>query len=86
MYPDILACQKLGTVPDDQVPKKSVNITYSPESVDLPSGCPDDIDMGDGHKFSFAATCGDVSKARPLVLALASFAALVLVVAVIRRG
>jgi hypothetical protein len=86
MYPGILACQKLGDVPNDQVPKKTVNVTYSPESVDLPSGCPDDIDMGGGNKFSYATTCSNVSKAKPLILALASFAALTLVIAVIRRG
>lgn len=86
MYPDILACQKMGDVPDDKVPKKTVNVEYSPESVDLPVGCPADLQLPHGQVLSYASSCQAATSARPFVIALASLSALLLVVAVVRRG
>lgn len=86
MYPGILACQKLGDAPNDQVPKKTVNVEYSPESVDLPVGCPADVPLTHGQVLSYASSCQAASSARPFVLALASISALLMVVAVVRRG
>lgn len=86
MYPNILACQKLGDVPNDQVPKKTVNVDYSPESVDLPVGCPADLQLPHGQVLSYASSCQAATSARPFVIALASLSALLLVVAVVRRG
>jgi len=84
--PERLGCIKLGEAPSDEVPKSTQNVTFSAESVDLPSGCPAPLDIGHGRSLSYASACEAAETARPFVVALASLSALLLVAATVRRG
>ena len=82
-FPDTLGCAKMGDVPSDTVPKKTSTVTFSAESVGLPSGCPADRVIS-GKTFSYAAMCDAASNARPWVLVGAVFSSLMLVLMAVR--
>jgi len=74
--PKAIGCMDAGDPPDGDVPKSSVTVSYTPESVDLPSGCPADIDLGDGHVLSYGRICDSMTAIRPFVIACALLLAL----------
>ncbi len=82
--PDRLGCIKLGKPPDDQVPTKSSEISYSAESVGLPSGCPSPKTIA-GKSFSYEPICETATNARPWVIVGAVFSALMLMLAGVRQ-
>jgi len=85
-HPEISACQPLGNAPDDQVPKQTIDVTYSPEDIGLPSTCPAPIPMGSHGMLSFEPACDAAVKIKPLVVALGAFVALLIMNAAIRRA
>ena len=82
--PDRIGCLKLGSTPTDVVPTKSPNITFSAESVGLPSGCPADQVIA-GKAYSFGPICDAATNARPWVIVGAIFSALMLMLAGVRQ-
>lgn len=89
-YPDILACAKpeLDT-PDEQIPKRDISLTYSPENVLGGGGCPADKVMTVGGQqitvWDWQARCADiVNWVKPVVLALAAFISMAILVPSLR--
>lgn len=82
--PDRIGCLKLGETPTDVVPTKSPNITFSAESVGLPSACPADQVIA-GKAYSFGPICDAATNARPWVIVGAIFSALMLMLAGVRQ-
>lgn len=70
LYPDILACAKIGDPPEDEIPTDTRNVDF--EEVDLggASGCPAAIDLGDGKSFSYQPLCDQLTMVRPLIIAV----------------
>lgn len=83
-YPEISACQVLGTAPGDEVPREDVELEYAAEGFGLPSGCPPDVPLYKGSVFSFGPLCEKAPVIRPVVVALAGFVALGICVAALR--
>lgn len=84
LYPDALACAKLGEVKDSAIAPIIKNVDISPEDVALPSGCPADLALPGGRVVSYASACDAAQKMRPLVIAAGVFSALLIAVAAIR--
>ena len=82
--PDRLGCMKLGSTPTDTVPTKAPNISYTAESVGLPSGCPADQVIS-GKAYSFGPICAAATDARPWVIVGAIFSSLMLMLAGVRQ-
>lgn len=82
--PDRIGCLKLGATPTDVVPTKTPNITFSAESVGLPSACPADQVIA-GKAYSFGPICDAATNARPWVIVGAIFSALMLMLAGVRQ-
>lgn len=84
LYPDSLACQKVGDPPKDEIPKATQTVTVSPEAVNLPEGCPADIPLPGGKVLSYATACDAAQKIRPVVIAAGVLAGLLIAVAALR--
>lgn len=84
LYPDALACAKLGEVKDSAITPIIKNVDISPEDVALPSGCPSDLALPGGRVISYASACDAAQKMRPLVIAAGVLSALLIAVAAIR--
>lgn len=84
LYPDSLACQKVGDPPRDEIPKTTQTVTVSPEAVNLPEGCPADIPLPGGKVLSYATACDAAQKIRPVVIAAGVLAGLLIAVAALR--
>ena len=84
LYPDALACAKLGEAKDSVITPIIKNVDISPENVALPSGCPADLALPGGRVVSYASACDAAQKMRPLVIAAGVFSALLIAVAAIR--
>lgn len=84
LYPDSLACQKVGDPPKDEIPKTTQTVTVSPEAVNLPEGCPADISLPGGNVLSYATACDAAQKIRPVVIAAGVLAGLLIAVAALR--
>jgi hypothetical protein len=83
LYPDILACAKLGEAPDDVVPTATREVDFEP--VDLgSSGCPGPIDLGDGQTFSYEPLCDNLQMVRPLIIAVGFVMAALIIVNALR--
>jgi len=85
--PESLACKKFEfDTPDGDIPKSEKNITYQAEDLGLGGGaCPADkmleiTGIGSVKAFDWATSCGYItSYVRPMVLALAAFAAMMII-------
>lgn len=77
LYPDILACQKLDTPNSDELGKKEVQITLTPDSGWGGGGsCPAPRHLnGANVDFEFTMFCNFMTGIRPVVLAMAWLAA-----------
>jgi len=83
LYPDILACAKLGEAPDEVVPTSTREVDF--EAVDLgSSGCPGPIDLGDGKTFSYEPLCDNLETVRPLIIAVGFVMAALIIVNALR--
>jgi hypothetical protein len=82
--PERLGCVKLGELPTDEVPKTTRTISYTAEALGLPAGCPNPIPLAQGHQLSYQATCDAFTTARPVVLVVAAFSAMLIVVFALR--
>ena len=86
LFPDISACQPLGTPPDaPTLPSSSATVTLSPVSVGGPSNpvCPSPLSVdvfGQTLTFSYDPMCRFASALKPLVLALCGLGAALIVV------
>lgn len=85
LYPDSLACQKVGDPPNDEIPKTDRTVSVAQESVSLPEGCPADIPLPGGNVLSYASACDAAQKIRPVVIAAGVLSALLIAVAALRR-
>lgn len=85
-FPDSLGCAKLGEAPTDEVPRAQRDVSWVAESLGLPSGCPADVPIIDGHAFSYQAACDGLVSVRPLIVALGAFAAATIIVFALRGG
>jgi hypothetical protein len=79
----VLGCVQLGSPEASSVPTASKSIAFSAESVDLPSVCPSPISMGKFGELSFEPACTNAGYMRPLILAGASFLALMICVSAV---
>lgn len=84
LYPDSLACQKVGDPPKDEIPKIDRTVSVAHESVGLPEGCPADIPLPGGNVLSYASACDAAQKIRPVVIAAGVLSALLIAVAALR--
>lgn len=85
--PDTLGCTELGEIPKDEIPKTTKNVTYTEEDVGLGSGaCPPGVNLGPGRVLSFGPICEKLLLARPMILAMAAFTALLIVMGVRSEG
>lgn len=82
--PDSVGCQELGEAPDDEVPRAERQVDYQAEAVNLPAGCPPDVQAGD-YTLSYRHACEFALDIKPAVLAAAAFAAVLMVVMALRR-
>ena len=83
-----MGCVDLGTAPTDQVPKKNSVLTYSEESVGLPSGCPAPEIVtisGTQRSISYQTVCDAAILMAPWVKAAGAMAALMMVLAALRQ-
>ncbi|RUP27719.1 MAG: hypothetical protein EKK45_13675 [Curvibacter sp.] len=76
----VLGCTQLGTPEAASMPTASKSITFTAESVSLPSGCPAPISLGRYGQISFDSACSNANTMRPFVLAFAAFSALMICV------
>lgn len=83
-FPDTVGCAAVGTAPSDQVPKKANTLTFSEESVSLPSACPQPSVIN-GKAFSWQPVCDAATSARPWVLIGAAFTALSMCLVALQR-
>lgn len=86
LYPDSLACQKVGDPPKDEIPKTDRTVSVAQESVSLPEGCPADIPLPGGKVLSYASACDAAQKIRPVVIAAGVLSALLIAVAALRSS
>lgn len=86
LYPDSLACQKVGDPPNDEIPKTDRTVSVAQESVSLPEGCPADIPLPGGKVLSYASACDAAQKIRPVVIAAGVLSALLIAVAALRSS
>jgi len=82
-HPERAGCVELGDMPTDEVPRTSLALAYSAETISLPSGCPPDVVLPRGQVFSYATACDAATLARPLVIAAAAVTALWICVAAV---
>lgn len=82
--PTRVGCMDVGEAPQDEIPRASPEVSYSEESVGLPSGCPADAVVA-GKSFSYQPICDAATAARPWVLVGAVFSSLMLMLAAVRQ-
>lgn len=82
--PSRVGCLELGSAPDDQVPTAAPSISFSPDVVSLPEGCPAPTVVA-GKTIEYTAICDAATNARPWVVISAVFSSLMLVLAAVRQ-
>lgn len=82
-HPNVLACQELDT-PDGEIPKSTKNITYEAEQIFGGGSCPADKFARFGGQqikvWDWQQACGYIVLARPVLIAAASFMAMMIVI------
>lgn len=84
--PGTVMCEEMGEAPDDEVPTTTRDLSWSAESVGLPSGCPAPVPMGSLGALDFAQVCEGAAMARPFVVAMGALVAAGIMLAALRRG
>lgn len=78
-FPNILACEKLGTPPDTgQINKREQAVEITPQVFASSSACPGPITfsaLGGSHEFTYTKMCETAGNLRALFLAIAGFIA-----------
>jgi hypothetical protein len=90
LYPDILACQKLGTTEAAELPKNTVDMSIAPEGGFGPSSgvCPAPKTfqiMGKPMEFRWDLLCDFASQIRPLLIGFAWLSAALAFLGLSRR-
>jgi hypothetical protein len=83
-YPNRAGCLELGDPPADEIPRRNENIAWTPETINLPAGCPAPFTfsvLGQSYQLSYAIVCDWATRIKPFVLALGLMSALMIVVA-----
>lgn len=84
--PDTVGCGKLD-LPTEEVPRSTRAITYAEDDVGLGAGsCPEPIEFGTGRTFTFTLLCDKLILAKPMIIAMASFTALLIVLGIKSEG
>lgn len=87
LHPDIVACAKFGTVPEQQpIPKKVTPVNFVSESLGLPAACPAPIALPRGATLEFTSACDAFRMLRPFVVALGAVVSMMMVVFALRVG
>jgi hypothetical protein len=83
--PSRLGCLSLGDPPTEVPSKVSRELSFSAESVSLPSGCPAPSALTGSLMMSWQPACDAATAMRPYVLVGAAFTALLLLLAGVRQ-
>lgn len=90
MYPDIVACQKLGSIDAKELPKKTVPLEISKQNVGPENGsCPAPRQfeiMGASMAFQWDLLCDFATGIRPILIGFAWLSAALAFVGLTRRG
>ncbi|MFG0609407.1 IgG-binding virulence factor TspB family protein [Delftia sp. WSY_14] len=90
MYPDIVACQKLGNIDAKELPKKTVSMSIDKENIGPENGtCPAPRQfeiMGKQMAFQWDLLCDFANGIRPLLIGFAWLSAALAFVGLTRRG
>lgn len=90
VYPDIVACQKLGTIDAEPLPEQIIPVAISPAGGTGGGGsCPAPRSVtiaGKTYTFGFDMICQVASGIRPIVIALAWLSAILSFMGLSRRG
>lgn len=78
--PDTLGCAQLGTVPDIEIPTAERAVSWDPEAVGLPAGCPAPRNGPRDIVITYDAACQFADGVRPFVIAAAAFCGLLIVI------
>lgn len=69
------------------IPKSTRTLTYQEDDVGLGAGsCPDPIEFGTGRTFTFTLLCDKLVLAKPMIIAMASFTALLIIMGIKSEG
>lgn len=85
LRPNSVGCTDMGEDPGDDVPEKTVTVSYAAEWLGLPAGCPPPI-VVNGTSISYQSACDAMNQIRPFVVALAAVAAMLTALAIIRSA
>lgn len=83
-FPWMFICSEIGEPDKASVPTSGKVIEFQAEDIGLPSGCPADIPVGSLGSISTSAACQAANDMRPLVIAAAAVAALMICIAAVR--
>jgi hypothetical protein len=74
-YPNTIGCKEFDfDTPDGEIPKKQIDVSWSPVDLGLGGGaCPAPVQIGPDKQFSYQATCDNLGLIKPMVLAIAFF-------------
>jgi hypothetical protein len=85
-FPSRVGCAELGTLADVQPSSKAVPFSITPAAVPMNSSCPASVSLPYGATFSWQPICDGLGWIRPVILALASLGAALIVVGGFQRG
>lgn len=90
MYPDIVACQKLGNIDAKELPKKTVSLSIDKQNIGPENGtCPAPRQfeiMGKPMAFQWDLLCDFANGIRPLLVGFAWLSAALAFIGLTRRG
>ncbi|QPR32312.1 hypothetical protein I6G96_15030 [Delftia acidovorans] len=90
MYPDIVACQKLGNIDAKELPKKTVSLSIDKQNIGPENGtCPAPRQfeiMGKPMAFQWDLLCDFANGIRPLLIGFAWLSAALAFIGLTRRG
>lgn len=85
-FPSRVGCSELGTLADVQPSSKAVPFSITPAAVPMNASCPASVSLPYGATFSWQPICDGLGWIRPVILALASLGAALIVVGGFQRG
>lgn len=74
-YPNTIGCKEIDfDTPEGEIPKKQIDVSWSPVDLGLGSGsCPAPVQIYENKQFSYQSTCDNLHIIKPLVIAIALF-------------
>lgn len=84
LTPNAVGCMELGEPPSGEVEKRTEVLSFSAESISLPSGCPAPVSLPGGKVVDYSPICQTASSFRPFVIAAAAMSACLMVLAAVR--